>query len=754
MLRTMLLLTLVISILLTAFSIAITVRIGNLTAERIYEKNVEQMSLIDSNMEQTHKNTVSYLVQHLDSNALAPFFQKNSPHPSKKIQLIRDLQYNTRWDASFLSVIIYNGLTDEYFSTRGYAEKDNFLVNSIKNHKETPTLTPLMRELPYEAYYETKTVFTYFHFDLDSKGNVYKAVIVNVDTEALLENLATVKGIDSRAYIFDFDSEHYIDFSGKMKPVEDLNQKLYQRIAVEEKVSDSFVDSETDRMYSYLKSSYAKWVLILEESDTVVQQNKNAILQIVLQTIVILVVMSIVFIIVSAHHINQPIRHLVRELNPFVSESSEDSFIRDDLAQIADAFHRSRSEILEFEQYKSSADEILKEIYARTLLKGSSGELVEFSKLNHKEFEHLFGSPMQLVFLSLYDYSAFSRLQESTQRAFLYAIMNLSEEILYFGEDIVSVEMGQGIIAVLCFMGDQSLAHNEWQKRIQLLQQKINSTIDFSVSAYLGQPVNNRDELQISYQKALTAMEHRLLFHQGVFLTDERLQPSEKVSDYPTEEEKEILRAMNQGEFNIARAILTKVLENGAHQELTEYRSHLTRFFIVLFEEQQVGQEDSEEALLKRTQIYLKVHSLESIEDTLRYYATFETGWEVQLASTRSKHQQLIEAVKLYIEQNYTEDIALKTIAAQFKISSGYLGRLFREHEGVSVADYINDIRLKKAEELLLSSDLSVNVIMERSGFFNESSFYKLFRRVYGTTPNNYRIQHEIESITEDTDHA
>ncbi|WNR42823.1 helix-turn-helix domain-containing protein [Paenibacillus roseipurpureus] len=62
----------------------------------------------------------------------------------------------------------------------------------------------------------------------------------------------------------------------------------------------------------------------------------------------------------------------------------------------------------------------------------------------------------------------------------------------------------------------------------------------------------------------------------------------------------------------------------------------------------------------------------------------------------------------------------------------------------MSVMHYIHNYRLDKSADLLLATELSITEIMERTGLYNESSYYKRFKRRFGTTPKVYRVDKEI----------
>ena len=73
------------------------------------------------------------------------------------------------------------------------------------------------------------------------------------------------------------------------------------------------------------------------------------------------------------------------------------------------------------------------------------------------------------------------------------------------------------------------------------------------------------------------------------------------------------------------------------------------------------------------------------------------------------------------------------------KILQKYIGKVFRSHTGVTIKEYMNEKRLREAEQLLIQSTLPVGEIAGKVGFNNVTYFNRLFKAAYGTTPGDYR---------------
>lgn len=101
--------------------------------------------------------------------------------------------------------------------------------------------------------------------------------------------------------------------------------------------------------------------------------------------------------------------------------------------------------------------------------------------------------------------------------------------------------------------------------------------------------------------------------------------------------------------------------------------------------------------------------------------------------------RHFIRRVEEYIVENISNDISLNNVAEAMNISPNYLSRIFREETGESFSGFVQDKKLERAAELLLTTKLSVSEIAKQSGYANEAYFSKLFKSRYSTTPGQYR---------------
>lgn len=106
--------------------------------------------------------------------------------------------------------------------------------------------------------------------------------------------------------------------------------------------------------------------------------------------------------------------------------------------------------------------------------------------------------------------------------------------------------------------------------------------------------------------------------------------------------------------------------------------------------------------------------------------------------------KQIIE----YIYDNYTRKFSNKDIAEVFGYNPSYIGRLFKKHTGVTLHDFILELRLETAMELLTTQNLPIGEICNLSGFSDFYHFSKMFKQRSGCTPSQYR-EHHIKTAKE-----
>lgn len=104
----------------------------------------------------------------------------------------------------------------------------------------------------------------------------------------------------------------------------------------------------------------------------------------------------------------------------------------------------------------------------------------------------------------------------------------------------------------------------------------------------------------------------------------------------------------------------------------------------------------------------------------------------------RGYHVKIVKIMN-YIDQNYYKDLTLSWLADKFSYSSSYLSSLFKEKSNYTITEYINNVRIKEAQNLLLNKDLNITKISEAIGYNTLVHFERNFKKITGFTPTTYR---------------
>lgn len=99
----------------------------------------------------------------------------------------------------------------------------------------------------------------------------------------------------------------------------------------------------------------------------------------------------------------------------------------------------------------------------------------------------------------------------------------------------------------------------------------------------------------------------------------------------------------------------------------------------------------------------------------------------------------VIDKVVRFLEENYSRNITVEDAARSVRLTPSYVSKKFKQEIGMSIKTYLIDIRIKKAKELLLTTNLPVIRIAEVVGYPNQRSFFKMFMKYYGMTCNELR---------------
>lgn len=117
-----------------------------------------------------------------------------------------------------------------------------------------------------------------------------------------------------------------------------------------------------------------------------------------------------------------------------------------------------------------------------------------------------------------------------------------------------------------------------------------------------------------------------------------------------------------------------------------------------------------------------------------------EQSWHPESVTISRKRLELA-TVKAYLDEHYTKKIALDDLEKRFFINKFYLSKIFKETYGTTINNYLISKRITRAKQLLRFTDLTVDEIGAAVGMADANYFSRMFRKVEGSSPREYRKQ-------------
>lgn len=103
-----------------------------------------------------------------------------------------------------------------------------------------------------------------------------------------------------------------------------------------------------------------------------------------------------------------------------------------------------------------------------------------------------------------------------------------------------------------------------------------------------------------------------------------------------------------------------------------------------------------------------------------------------------STNRNFLRLIK-YINENFTTDISSQTLAEELSLNACYIGQLLKKETGTTLPQYLNELRINHAKELLLTTGMGINEIGEACGYQDYFYFIKKFKKSTGKTPSAFR---------------
>lgn len=146
---------------------------------------------------------------------------------------------------------------------------------------------------------------------------------------------------------------------------------------------------------------------------------------------------------------------------------------------------------------------------------------------------------------------------------------------------------------------------------------------------------------------------------------------------------------------------------------------------------------------LEETYFQTRVITPKQYESVLRLLTIFAQHLSLVsnqlLVSRANSEPPAITRAKKFIEEHQAEEISLGDVAKAVNTSTFYFCKMFKKATGLNFTDYLSRVRVEKAKNLLLNPNMRISEVAFAAGFQSLSHFNRVFRRIAGESPTNFR---------------
>lgn len=285
-----------------------------------------------------------------------------------------------------------------------------------------------------------------------------------------------------------------------------------------------------------------------------------------------------------------------------------------------------------------------------------------------------------------------------------------------------------------------------WTPALQDMYQSLKQSFpDCSVFLAASKLFNSISDISIAYQQALLATEYRFVRGNDSLLSFDDL------------------KLKRQFENNYPHALFEK-LSNSVKTGNTKQMNELLDSFIIYIREGEfeifyakalsyeliniiyrvvlsLGNINFSNSIFDSYREKIdKIETLTDLVETIRFFGNGISQYITQFNADKKKN--LLSEIKACIEEElHNSNFSGQYVAERFYMSPANLSQYFKSKTGTTLISYITELRMTKAKELLVTTNLSLSEICEKVGYFNASSFIRRFKQLYGLTPNQYKEQ-------------
>ncbi|GIN71597.1 hypothetical protein J14TS2_20720 [Bacillus sp. J14TS2] len=658
------------------------------------------------------------------------------------VKFMKNIQINYPY---IYSIGIFNEYTDRYINTKGFTREDEgALIDELINQKDRMYISFFPRKVKDIGTDKDINLLTFvlspgYSSYLPNNG----LIIINFD-EQYLHNLVDHLKSESSHSLLIIDTEGKIisQTGGKDFLKNIANRPYIEEVLKSNQPSGNFttVIKDQQSMIAFVKSESLNWYLIgvNHYSDSLFRMKdlKKNVLVVAFCLFLVCIVISILL----TNFMYSPMNKLMKKIMSISKSENKPTNINE--FQVLDKEFSQLSNKLKFLE---PAIAVVEKSYLLHYINGSKVDI-----------ESRFNQPLSsayfiVVLLKMDCFKEYKGMHSSQIHSLIqFSICNIAMELVGKQERIETIIIEEDEVGILGLLNSEYYSP-DFLLSLEELQENVQRHFGIGLTVGVGTIVNNSEKIRDSYLTAKTAVNERFTNGGGKIYSYSEDAIIKDITNYriPNDLDKRIINAINIGNeqevIDEIRSLIPTLTGVNYHQAVFTLKKLL--FTLYKYYE---NLEYTKQASDLLTDLVFQLPSFEKLADLVGEMETICLAICGELSeNSKGKNSEMIERIKEYTQKEYIDpNLSIEILADQVQITPGYLGKMFKTHCNMSFNDYLKDIRLEKARDLLLETNDAANIISNKVGILNTTYFYTLFKKKYGLSPAKYRLANNKSRIS------
>lgn len=325
---------------------------------------------------------------------------------------------------------------------------------------------------------------------------------------------------------------------------------------------------------------------------------------------------------------------------------------------------------------------------------------------------------------------------EDEEDSLRYSITNITEEVIQCSSNKILVYPNKNEILVLCPV-EEIQSGKELRRYALEIRNSISQSIGINLCISFSGSGSRLYELRQVYSKLRITMLNKFICAERIFEASRLNEVANK--DVYLGWEKRLHMYVEFNDFTKSSEVIDDIFsrETGGNFCAESLFFVLQRIYHVLFRILNNGgiggidrREDAIGRVITNTTLAEVIHTIKE-----EFFAVIAEKNPVH----ENENRMVIMLAQQYINQHYQENISQNQVADYLNISPQYLSTLFKKYTGDNFIDYLTSLRIENSKRLLEQQNLKVYEIAFRVGYNDPKHYLKVFKRLTGVTPNEYR---------------